>query len=146
MLNLSGRVVNQVNPPGSDGSAVIIGPVRAVGPRAFAALENYVSVLRRHLDGVGRGRDLVATDPSGYRVAAERIDLDPARDRVVEANRACEWLGYRHDELLATPVSAIHPAEFPQLVDRVTQVRSEQIGWSGLFNCRAQDGTYTQQT
>jgi DNA-binding SARP family transcriptional activator len=69
--------------------------------------------------------------------------IDPARDRIVEANRACEWLGYSHDELLATPVSAIHPAEFPQLVDWVTQVRSNQIGWSGLFNCRAKDGTYT---
>jgi PAS domain-containing protein len=69
--------------------------------------------------------------------------IDPARDRIVEANRACEWLGYSHDELLATPVSAIHPAEFPQLVDWVTQVRSDQIGWSGLFNCRAKDGTYT---
>jgi len=72
--------------------------------------------------------------------------IDPARDRIVEANRACEWLGYSHDELLATPVSAIHPAEFPQPVDWVTQVRSDQIGWSGLFNCRAKDGTYTQQT
>ena len=69
--------------------------------------------------------------------------IDPARDRIVEANRACQWLGYSHDELLATPVSAIHPAEFPQLVDWVTQVRSDQIGWSGLFNCRAKDGTYT---
>jgi PAS domain-containing protein len=69
--------------------------------------------------------------------------IDPARDRIVEANRACEWLGYSHDELLATPVSAIHPAEFPQLVDWVTQVRSDQIGWSCLFNCRAKDGTYT---
>jgi DNA-binding SARP family transcriptional activator len=69
--------------------------------------------------------------------------IDPARDRIVEANRACEWLGYSHDELLATPVSAIHPAEFPQLVDWVTEVRSDQIGWSCLFNCRAKDGTYT---
>ena len=69
--------------------------------------------------------------------------IDPARDRIVEANRACEWLGYSHDELLATPVSAIHPTEFAQLVDWVTQVRSDQIGWSGLFNCRAKDGTYT---
>jgi hypothetical protein len=26
--------------------------------------ENYVSVLRRHLDGVGRGRDLVVPTPA----------------------------------------------------------------------------------
>ena len=81
---------------------------------------------------------------SGFDVVDHPIYvIDPARDRIVEANRACEWLGYSHDELLATPVSAIHPAEFPQLVDWVTQVRSDQIGWSGLFNCRAKDGTYT---
>ena len=69
--------------------------------------------------------------------------LDPAHDRIVDANRSAEWLGYSHDELLATPISAIHPAEMPQLVDWVTQVRNEQLGWSGLFNCRAKDGTYT---
>ncbi len=69
--------------------------------------------------------------------------IDPLHDRIVEANRACEWLGYSHDELLATPVSVIHPAEFPQLIDWVRQVRSEQLGWSALFNCRNKDGTYT---
>ena len=58
--------------------------------RAFAALENHVSVLRRHLDGVGRGRDLVVTDPGGYRVAAERIDLDLDRfdERITAAGKA----------------------------------------------------------
>jgi PAS domain-containing protein len=82
--------------------------------------------------------------PSGFDAVDHPIYvIDPARDRIVEANRACEWLGYSHDELLATPVSAIHPAEYPQLVDWVTQVRSDQIGWSCLFNCRAKDGTYT---
>src|SRR3984957_9370070 len=39
----------------------------ALPKRAFAALENHVSVLRRHLDGVGRGRDLVVADRGGYR-------------------------------------------------------------------------------
>ena len=43
----------------------------ALPKRAFAALENHVSVLRRHLNGVGRCRDLVVTDPGGYRLAAE---------------------------------------------------------------------------
>jgi DNA-binding SARP family transcriptional activator len=84
------------------------------------------------------------TSPSGFDTVDHPIYvIDPAHDRIVEANRACEWLGYSHDELLATPVSAIHPAEFTQLVDWVTQVRGDQLGWSGLFNCRAKDGTYT---
>ena len=62
----------------------------ALPKRAFAALENHVSVLRRHLDGVGRGRDLVVTDPGGYRVAAERIDLDLDRfdERITAAGKA----------------------------------------------------------
>ena len=62
----------------------------ALPKRAFAALENQLSVLRRHLDGVGRGRDLVITDPGGYRVAAERIDLDLDRfdERITAAGKA----------------------------------------------------------
>jgi len=68
--------------------------------------------------------------------------LDPVHDRIVDANRACEWLGYSHEELLATPISAIHPAEMPQLLDWVTQVRREQFGWSALFNCRTRAGIH----
>lgn len=68
--------------------------------------------------------------------------LDPLHDRIVDANRACEWLGYSHEELLGTPISAIHPAEFPQLLDWVTQVRREQFGWSALFNCRTKAGIH----
>jgi PAS domain-containing protein len=98
---------------------------------------------RAELAGAGLGQH-APRSTSGFDAVDHPIYvIDPARDRIVEANRACEWLGYSHDELLATPVSAIHPAEFPQLVDWVTQVRSDQIGWSGLFNCRAKDGTYT---
>ena len=53
-------------------------------------MENHVSVLRRHLDGVGRGRDLVVTDPGGYRLAADRIDLDLDRfdERITAAGKA----------------------------------------------------------
>src|ERR1700733_14538159 len=62
----------------------------ALPKRAFAALENHVSVLRRHLDGVGRGRDLVVTDRGGYRLAAERMDLGPHRfdERITAAGKA----------------------------------------------------------
>jgi DNA-binding SARP family transcriptional activator len=68
--------------------------------------------------------------------------LDPLHDRIVDANRACEWLGYSHEELLATPISAVHPAEMPQLLDWVTQIRREQFGWSALFNCRTKAGIH----
>jgi PAS domain S-box-containing protein len=69
--------------------------------------------------------------------------IDPLRNRNVEVNRAaCEMLGYQRDELLATPISAIHPAELPQLAAWVTQARRDQLGWSSLFNCRTRAGTY----
>jgi DNA-binding SARP family transcriptional activator len=68
--------------------------------------------------------------------------LDPVHDRIVDANRACEWLGYSHEELLATPISAIHPAEMPQMLDWVTQVRRDQFGWNALFNCRTKAGIH----
>jgi PAS domain S-box-containing protein len=68
---------------------------------------------------------------------------DPLHNRIVEVNRAaCEMLGYQRDELLATPMSAIHPAELPQLAAWVSQVRRDQLGWSSLFNCRTKAGTY----
>ena len=69
--------------------------------------------------------------------------IDPLHDRIVEVNRAaCELLGYQRDELLATPISVIHPAELPQLAAWVSQVRRDQLGWSGLFSCRTKAGTY----
>lgn len=69
--------------------------------------------------------------------------MDPIRNRVVEANQAgCEMLGYERDELLATPISEVHPAEMPQLSAWVTQVRNDRHGWTALFVCRTKSGTY----
>ena len=69
--------------------------------------------------------------------------IDPLHDRIVEAEPGLRVARIQSRELLATPVSVIHPAEFPQLIDWVRQVRSEQLGWSALFNCRNKDDTYT---
>ena len=42
--------------------------------------------------------------------------LDPREDRILDANAAaCRVLGYTREELLATPVSDIHPHELPQM-------------------------------
>src|SRR5437763_1709247 len=49
--------------------------------------------------------------------------VDPREDRVLAANQAgCAMLGYTHEELLATPVSHIHPAELPQLSEFLDRV------------------------
>ena len=56
--------------------------------------------------------------------------IDPLHNRIVEANRAaCEMLGYQRDELLATPMSAIHPAELPQLA--AWSPRLAGTSWAG---------------
>ena len=61
----------------------------ALPKRAFAALENYVFILRRHLGPGGRGRPVV-TEPGGYRLAAQRVDLDLDRfdERISTAGKA----------------------------------------------------------
>src|SRR5918998_978579 len=44
--------------------------------------------------------------------------FDPGHDRVVEANvKACQLLGYSHDEVLMIPMSAILPNEMHKLVN-----------------------------
>jgi diguanylate cyclase (GGDEF)-like protein/PAS domain S-box-containing protein len=44
--------------------------------------------------------------------------FDPGHDRIVEANvRACQLLGYSHDEVLTIPMSTILPKEMPKLVN-----------------------------
>ena len=82
--------------------------------------------------------------PKGFDAIEHPIYLlDPVHNRIVEANRAgCDLVGYDHDELVGTRISATHPAELAQLVDWVTQVRTEEVGWSALFNCRTKTGNH----
>jgi diguanylate cyclase (GGDEF)-like protein/PAS domain S-box-containing protein len=43
--------------------------------------------------------------------------FDPAADRILEANpKACRMLGYRREQLLETPISAVSPSEVPRLL------------------------------
>ena len=69
--------------------------------------------------------------------------IDPLEDRIVAANRAgCSLLGYAHDELLATPVSRIHPADLPQLRDFVEQVVRKGRASTVTLTCRTKLGTF----
>ena len=69
--------------------------------------------------------------------------IDPLDDRIVAANRAgCSLLGYSHDELLATPVSQIHPADLPQLRDFVEQVVRDGTASTITLTCRTKLGTF----
>jgi len=69
--------------------------------------------------------------------------IDPHGDRILAANRAgCSLLGYTHDELLATPVSEIHPADLPQLRDFLDQVMRHGRASTITLTCRTKVGTF----
>jgi PAS domain S-box-containing protein len=69
--------------------------------------------------------------------------IDPLDDRIVAANQAgCSLLGYAHDELLATPVSRIHPADLPQLSDFLEQVVRNGRASTITLTCRTKLGTF----
>src|SRR5437667_344624 len=69
--------------------------------------------------------------------------VDPREDRVLAANQAgCAMLGYTHEELLATPVSHIHPAELPQLSEFLDRVLRDGQGSTIKLTCRTKQGEF----
>jgi len=69
--------------------------------------------------------------------------LYPAEDRFLAANPAgCTMLEHTLEELLATPVSRIHPGELPQLQDFVGGVLRESHGSTISLTCRTRSGQY----
>src|ERR687895_38851 len=69
--------------------------------------------------------------------------LDPANDRILSANRAaCLMLGFTRDQLLATPISHVHPAEMPQLLDFVERVLRNGHGSTITLTCRTKCGDF----
>jgi chemotaxis family two-component system sensor kinase Cph1 len=69
--------------------------------------------------------------------------MDPDDDRILDANQAgCAMLGYTRAELLATPVSEIHPAELPQMRDFLSRVCLDRRGSTIKLTCRTKSGVY----
>ena len=69
--------------------------------------------------------------------------IDPAEDRIIDANAAgCRMLEYTREELLATPVSDIHPAELPQLEAFFEAARVAGVNWTIGMTCRTKSGTF----
>src|SRR5918999_6447815 len=69
--------------------------------------------------------------------------LDPANDRILSANRAaCLMLGFTRDQLLATPISYLHPAEMPQLLDFVERVLRNGHSSTIALTCRTKCGDF----
>lgn len=69
--------------------------------------------------------------------------IDPGSDRILEANpRAGAMLGYTHEELLATPISAVHPNEMPRMLAFTETVLREGHGWTDDLTCRTKAGEF----
>ena len=69
--------------------------------------------------------------------------MDPEHDRVLAANDAgCTLLGYTRDELLATPISCIHPSELPELADLLARVLRHGRASTIKLTCRTKQGTF----
>ena len=69
--------------------------------------------------------------------------VDPVEDRILAVNDAgCAMLGYTRSELLATPVSHIHPADLPQLRRFLDRVLRDGQGSMISLTCRTKGGTF----
>src|SRR6266576_4715506 len=69
--------------------------------------------------------------------------LDPSADRIIDANPAgCRMLEYTREELLATPISCIHPAELPQLDAFFETARADGANWTIAMTCRTKSGKF----
>jgi PAS domain S-box-containing protein len=69
--------------------------------------------------------------------------LDPFADRILAANDAgCSMLGYRHEELVELPISHVHPAEMPQLLEFLDRVLHDGRGSTIKLTCRTKAGDF----
>ena len=69
--------------------------------------------------------------------------MDPDHDRILAANDAgCAMLGYTRDELLATPIAAIHPAELPELRELLARVLRDGRASTIALTCRTKQGAF----
>ena len=69
--------------------------------------------------------------------------IDPERDAILDVNpRACSMLGFSREELLALPMSAIHPQEMPQLQAFCNAVFENEHGWTNELTCLTKSGRF----
>tara|TARA_B100000315_G_scaffold10371_1_gene9999 strand:- start:310 stop:3903 length:3594 start_codon:yes stop_codon:yes gene_type:complete len=68
--------------------------------------------------------------------------IDPEQDSIVDANsRACSMLSYSREELLAVPISAVHPGNnMAELMAFAQSVFESGKGWTDELTCYTKDG------
>jgi PAS domain S-box-containing protein len=91
---------------------------------------------------MGPGRDLMTGTAFEHASEAAYV-MDPHTDRILDANEAgCALLGYARDELLATPISRIHPAELAELADLLERVLRDGRASTIKLTCRTKHGAF----
>jgi PAS domain S-box-containing protein len=69
--------------------------------------------------------------------------MDPEHSCILAANDAgCALLGYTLDELLATPISQIHPSEMSELGELLDAVQRDGRASTIKLTCRTKYGTF----
>jgi len=69
--------------------------------------------------------------------------MDPEHSRILAANDAgCDLLGYTREELLATPISRIHPSELRELGELLERVLRDGRASTIKLTCRTKQGTF----
>ena len=91
---------------------------------------------------VGLGSNLMTG--TCFECAAEpAYVMDPEHDRILAANDAgCALLGYTREELLATPISCIHPSELPELAELLERLLRHGRASTIKLTCRTKQGTF----
>ena len=93
----------------------------------------------------GRDGVLPATEELGHKIFHHSNDAilvsEPAEDRFVDVNpKACTMLGYQREELLATPLSSIHPNDLALLGVFAESVFEKGTGWTNELSCVTKSG------
>ncbi len=104
-----------------------------------AELEQWNGAAERAAEALSR------SDQSLRRVFDHSNDgifiVDPTADRIVDVNqRACTMLGYTREEILARPMSCVHPDDSPKLDAFTEQVLAEGAGWTRELSCVTKSG------
>ena len=110
-------------------------------------LRDQVAQLRQSETEVKRAGEALQESEERFRKIFDHSNdaifaIDPARDKILDINpRACSMLGYSREELLSTPITAIHPNEMPELLAFAQSVFDKGSGWTHELTCLTKSGT-----